>query len=127
MDLIKQGLTYLPGIIDLLGIVILLIGFIRGGIEFFKMEFNRFKGKGDQFRMMQLLRCDVGLYILLALDFMITSDIINSMLHTNMEDLFSLAAIVVLRTVIGYFLGKEIDEVHTKQSAELINPKIDTK
>ena len=77
--------------------------------------------------MMQLLRCDVGLYILLALDFMITSDIINSMIHKNTEDLISLAAIVVLRTVIGYFLGKEIDEVHNKQSAEVLNPKIDTK
>ena len=112
MDIIKEVLIYAPEIIDLMGVIILLIGFVRGIIEFFKMEISRFKGKGNQFRTMQILRCDVGLYILLALDFIITSDIITSMVHTDMDDLINLGAIVVLRTVIGYFLGKEIEEVH---------------
>lgn len=112
MEIIKEVLIYAPEIIDLMGVIILLIGFVRGVIEFFKMEISRFKGKGNQFRTMQILRCDVGLYILLALDFIITSDIITSMVHTDMDDLINLGAIVVLRTVIGYFLGKEIEEVH---------------
>ena len=112
MELIKEILARTPEFIDLMGVLILIIGFIRGVIEFFKMEIGRFRGKENQFRTMQILRCDVGLYILLALDFIITSDIITSMVHTDMDDLINLGAIVVLRTVIGYFLGKEIEEVH---------------
>lgn len=112
MELIKEILARTPEFIDLMGVIILLIGFVRGVIEFFKMEIGRFRGKKNQFRTMQILRCDVGLYILLALDFIITSDIITSMVHTDMDDLINLGAIVVLRTVIGYFLGKEIEEVH---------------
>ena len=64
---------------------------------------------------MQILRCNMGLYILLALDFMITSDIIKSMFHKDMDDLIHLASIVVLRTLIGYFLGKEVEEIHVNK------------
>ncbi len=125
MDIIKEVLIYAPEIIDLMGVIILLIGFVRGVIEFFKMEIGRFKGKGNQFRTMQILRCDVGLYILLSLDFIITSDIINSMMHTEIDDLINLGAIVVLRTVIGYFLGKEIEEVHIETVKDEKNTEID--
>jgi len=125
MDIIKEVLIYAPEIIDLMGVIILLIGFVRGVIEFFKMEISRFKGKGNQFRTMQILRCDVGLYILLSLDFIITSDIINSMMHTEIDDLINLGAIVVLRTVIGYFLGKEIEEVHIETVKDEKNTEID--
>ena len=112
MELIKEILARTPEFIDLMGVLILTIGFIRGAIGFFKIEIGRFRGKENQFRTIQILRCDVGLYILLALDFIITSDIITSMVHTDMDDLINLEAIVVLRTVIGYFLGKEVEEVH---------------
>ncbi len=112
MEWIKNVLEFAPEVIDLVGVIILLIGFIRGLIAFFKMEIGRLSGKKNWFNVIQILRCDVGLYILLALDFMITSDIINSMVHTDMNDLISLGSIVVLRTIIGYFLGKEVEEVH---------------
>ena len=84
-----------------------------------KMEYSRIRRKENQFKMKQILRCNVGLYILLALDFMITSDIISTMVHTDMDDLIVLGAIVVLRTVIGYFLGKEVEEVHNRGKSKI--------
>ena len=116
MDWIKESLEYAPAFIDIMGVIILLIGFIRGTFEFFKMEVYRLKRNKIQFRMMQILRCNMGLYILLALDFMITSDIIKSMFHKDMDDLINLASIVVLRTLIGYFLGKEVEEIHADKA-----------
>jgi uncharacterized membrane protein len=113
IDFIKECIKYLPRIIDFMGIIILMIGFVRGSIELFKIEISRLKRKGNQFQVMQVLRCDVGLYILLALDFMIASDIITSIIHTDINDFISLGAIVVLRTIIGYFLGKEVYELHS--------------
>ena len=115
MEELKKVIEFLPEIIDLFGVLILVIGFVRGLIAFLKMELSRYKGKKRHFRVMQILRCDVGLYILLALDFMITSDIINSMVNADMDDLIGLASIVVLRTIIGYFLGKEVEEIHKEQ------------
>ncbi len=114
METIKEIIAYIPEIIDVIGVIILIIGFIRGLIKYVQFESDRIQRKGNVVYKMQLLRCDIGMYILLALDFMITSDIINSMVHTDMQELINLAFIVVLRTVIGYFLGKELEEVHQK-------------
>ncbi len=112
MEWLDDILEFTPEVIDLFGVVILLVGFIRGVIAFFKMEIGRFSEKKNWFNVIQILRCNVGLYILLALDFVITSDIIKSMMHTDINDLVNLGSIVILRTIIGYFLGKEVEEVH---------------
>ena len=54
----------------------------------------------------------------MALDFMIASDIINSTVHTELKDLYELGIIVLLRTAIGYFLGKEIQEIEESTPTE---------
>lgn len=62
----------------------------------------------------QKIRCELGVYILLALDFLIASDIIHTIMDITTEQLIELSAMIVLRTGIGFFLGKEIDEIHRK-------------
>ena len=101
-------------VIDIIGVVILLVGFTRGFIKYLQVEVSRLKGGEGIISAIQIVRCDIGLYILLSLDFMIASDIISSLIHTNLDELLNLGIIVVLRTTIGYFLGKEIDEIHGK-------------
>lgn len=115
MNLIKEVLNYLPEIINLIGMVILLIGFVRSGLHYFKMELFRIQKKGDKFKMMGAIRSEMGLYILLALDFIIIADILNSMIYNDINSLITLAAIVLIRTFIGYFLEKEVKEIHTEQ------------
>ncbi len=43
---------------------------------------------------------------------MIASDIISSVIDPELENLISLGALVLVRTVIAYFLGKELEELH---------------
>lgn len=112
MEYIFGVFEWIAELIDIIGVLILLIGFARGFIKYLMIELNRFKGGEGIISSIQILRCDVGLYILLALDFMIASDIISSLIHTNLEELLNLGIIVVLRTTIGYFLSKEIKEIH---------------
>jgi len=101
-------------IIEAIGVIILLLGFSRGFVKYLQLELNRLKGGKGIFSAIQIVRCDIGLYILLALDFIIASDIISSLIHTNLEELLNLGIIVIIRAVIGYFLSKEIDEIHQK-------------
>ena len=44
---------------------------------------------------------------------MIASDIIHTFISRSQDDLIFLGAIVVIRTAIGFFLGKELQEIHT--------------
>jgi len=120
MDKIKSIIIYLPDIVNLVGLIILTFGFVRSGVQFFKMELYRFKGKGNRFRMMEMIRGEIGLYILLSIDIMIIADLINSMISESIESLMYLGAIVVIRTIISYFLEKEVDDVYEKQKKAIV-------
>ena len=60
------------------------------------------------------IRCFLGNYILLGLEFMIVSDIIHSFLKPELESLTALGVLVVIRTAISYFLGKELETAHAE-------------
>ncbi len=96
--------------IELLSAVVLLVGFAKGMWGFLLHEWQeaRHSSTTPSLAGIAALRPKVGNYILLGLDFYIVSDILSSMLHPEWQELISLAIIGLLRTVIGYFLGKEI-------------------
>ena len=103
-------------IINVIGIVILVLGFARELWKYIALEFKEglmvapVKG-------IQRIRCQLGVYILLALDFLIASDIILSVIDLFKDELIKLSVTIVLRIAMGYFLGKEIDELTHEQKA----------
>lgn len=111
INLIFEILEMMEYVVDLFGIAILLIGFLKGLWYFIKMELDHLQG-GDTFDDILQLRSTLGGYIILALDFLIISDIIHSVLKPEFNELINLGIIVVLRTSIGFFLGREIMELH---------------
>lgn len=95
--------------IELLSAVVLLVGFAKGMWGFLLHEWRAMHShSGMSPENVSALRPMVGNYILLGLDFYIVSDILATMLHPEWNELISLAVIGLLRTTIGYFLGKEI-------------------
>jgi len=52
---------------------------------------------------------------LLSLNFLIASDIFNTIMEITLEQLIELSVMIILRIAIGYFLGKEIQEIHQKE------------
>ncbi len=45
---------------------------------------------------------------------MIVSDLLQTIISRDLDDLIFLGGLVVIRTVIAYFLNKEIQEVHAE-------------
>lgn len=111
--------------VDVFGLGLLVLGFVRGALGWLAEEFRRLPWDERVLRLRKL-RCVVGLHILYALELMIVSDIIDSFLAVVDYDtregdflsspafsaLFQLAMIVVIRTMIDFFLSKEIESVH---------------
>lgn len=96
--------------IELLSAAVLLVGFSKGMWGFLLNEWREIRHSGAMaLEGISALRPMVGNYILLGLDFYIVSDILATMLHPEWNELISLAVIGLLRTVIGYFLGREIE------------------
>lgn len=101
-------------IIDFIGIAILLWGFLLSLLSIIKWELSKFSGK-KTLEGAQHIRCLLGTYILIGLEFMIISDIIQTVISHSKDDLIFLAAIVFLRTIIGYFLGKELEQIKNEK------------
>jgi len=63
----------------------------------------------------EMLRHQFGSYLLLGLEFLIAADIIHTIVTPDMQGLIVLGAIVIIRTITGYFLNKELKEAHNCQ------------
>jgi uncharacterized membrane protein len=112
MEIIKNILLVTAEVIDIIGILILLFGFTKILFKYLRTEFKNILH--TPIRLLQKIRCELGIYILLALDFLIASDIIQTITELSQEQLIELSVMILLRTAIGYFLGKEVDEIESK-------------
>ena len=98
---------YVALVIDLVGISMILWGFSLSFKDWLILEMR----KGETISFFQdtsQIRCRLGTYLLMGLEFMIASDIIHSFISRSPDDLIFLGFIVVIRTAIGFFLGKEM-------------------
>ena len=106
-----QDIFYLIAqIVEAVSFSIMLYGALLALIIFIKNEFRRFSGKFT-LNGLSKVRIDFGYYILLGLQFLIVTDIIETILKPEMNDLIELGGIVVIRILLGYFLTKEINEL----------------
>lgn len=55
------------------------------------------------------IRLNLGQYLALGIEFQLGSDILGTAVSPTFEEVVLLAAIVVIRTVLNYFLSKELE------------------
>ncbi|NGX35418.1 MAG: hypothetical protein K1000chlam1_00241 [Candidatus Anoxychlamydiales bacterium] len=103
-----QLLNLLSLWVSVIGIVIIIWGVLLVVIEFLHLEYISLRKKQKQKNDTKSTRCRLGSYILLGLEFMIAGDIIHTVLNPSKESLIILGSIVAIRTVISYFLNKEL-------------------
>lgn len=113
MNYLKDILIHIADWIEILGVVVLIYGFAKFFIKFLSNEFFKYRLKSPIW-VLQSIRCEIGVYILLSLDFLIASDIIKSVSDLSQEQLIRLGVLILIRTTIGYFLGKEIEEIRSE-------------
>ncbi|MFT6501034.1 MAG: putative membrane protein [Crocinitomicaceae bacterium] len=114
MEQIKEVFEIIADWIEIIGLCILIYGFVKIFIKFIKKEFFQHPFK-TAISTLQEIRCDLGIYILLSLDFLIAADIIFSISDLSQEQLVRLSVMIVVRIAIGYFLGKEIEELSNEK------------
>jgi uncharacterized membrane protein len=93
--------------------VIVVYAVIVGVVELVKEEWATLKSRGTRSPSFDRIRHDIGSHLLLGLEFLIAADIVRSVVNPTLEELAVLGGIVAIRTVLSYFLGREIDHRHT--------------
>jgi uncharacterized membrane protein len=106
MDILNL-LSFAVGII---GVFIMAWGVLLTIIEFLRFEYSDLQQSSDKKKQKDrvTLRQDLGSYILLSLEFMIAGDIIHTVIKPSQDALIVLGSIVIIRTIISYFLNKEL-------------------
>ncbi len=100
-------ISYISTIVGIAAVIIICWGVIIAFLNLIRLEVSRFKGKETHYKR-AILRHRFGSYLLLGLEFMIAADIILTISHTSLEEIAILGSIVIIRSVISYFLDKEM-------------------
>lgn len=95
--------------LNIFSIIVLVWGVIVTGIDFFKSETSN-RDRLVITRKNNFIKSFLGSYILLSLEILIAADIIESIIKPTFQDIAKLGILVIIRTVISYFLNKEIDD-----------------
>ncbi|MEG0254404.1 MAG: DUF1622 domain-containing protein [Vagococcus sp.] len=106
--MLHSVVNYIILALNAFSVLILLFGVGKAAIDFFKNEL-RHEDRMETSKKNNYVKIYLGSYILLSLEVLIASDIIETILNPSVEDVLILAGIVVIRTAISYFLGKEIE------------------
>ena len=103
-------LGYVSNAIAIVAAIVVAWGVILGMIQTARNEVRRYR-TGISGGITREVRHTVGSYLLLGLEFLIAADIIRTVMEPTLEEIAILGAIVAVRTVISYFLEKEMGEI----------------
>ena len=107
MNTVHEVINELSLVLNIIGAAIVVWGILLSLIAFlFKEIFNRRKVLEQN----EVIRLKLGSYLVLALEFFIASDIVKTVITPSWESLGMLGAIVVIRTVLSYFLTKDLSK-----------------
>jgi uncharacterized membrane protein len=82
------------------------------GMALFVMDLVRARGGPVP---KEAIRLSLGRSLALALEFQVGADILGTALDPTLNDILVLAAVVVLRTTLNFFLGRELREADRRE------------
>ncbi len=114
---VLQLIEVVARIVDILGISIIFWGIGVGLVAFVSGQLPRNR-ETDSFHAIARIRCKVGSYMLLGLEILIGSDIAQTVIEPTYERVGVLGAIVVIRTILSFFLTRELEAIANKELQE---------
>ncbi|MFC1964172.1 DUF1622 domain-containing protein [Chloroflexota bacterium] len=112
--LLLQVLDIVSFSIGAIAMLVLVWGVLLGLIAITRYETHRLRSSASEISLNEI-RHNIGAYLLLGLEFLIAADIIRTIVRPTLEELGILGGIVVIRTIISYFLAKEVGEKEAKR------------
>ncbi len=95
-----------------IGVSIIFLGGMQSGRHFFQDWF--LSKKNHKEHDLDGIRRELGLSLVLGLEFILASDIILTIVLPDYYNLGLLAILVVIRTILNYFLDKELMQLGKK-------------
>lgn len=106
MELLHRSINIIAIVISLFGSAIIIWGVTDAIIAFLKLKFT--SGRDLNLEADIRMRQKLGSHLVLGLEIFIAADIISSVASPSWNKVGILAAIVGIRTVLSFFLTKEL-------------------
>ncbi|MBV8886643.1 MAG: DUF1622 domain-containing protein [Chroococcidiopsidaceae cyanobacterium CP_BM_RX_35] len=102
---LKLIVGYLAAGTEIAAAIVIGGAVIRGFFTYLRQLFSRSR---QHFDATELIRLKLGRALALGLEFTVASDILRTAVAPTRQDILNLGAIVLLRTLLNYFLEREI-------------------
>jgi uncharacterized membrane protein len=112
---LKLLVGYLAAGAEIAAAIVIGGAVIRGIITYLSQLFSRSKQHYDA---TESIRLKLGRVLALGLEFTVASDILRTAVAPTRQDILNLGAIVLLRTLLNYFLEREIRQGEHSGTAE---------
>ena len=104
-DVLREYVDLLVRLVEATGALIIFVGAVVATVRFVQAAVI----KGTE-RRFSRIRLGLGRYLALGLEFQLASDVLSTAVAPTFEEIGKLAAIAAIRTLLNYFLGKEIEK-----------------
>ena len=101
---VREGVQWLRLAVELTGATLVAVGIIVAGAYFLGAVL---RGQAANFTAVRLV---LARYLALALEFQLGADILSTAVSPTWDQIGKLGAIAVIRTVLNYFLSREMQE-----------------
>ncbi len=110
MQIVHDSLEVVIVIISALGAMVVMWGVIEAIKSFVRIKFK--PSDEDPIAASEAVRQGLGAHLLLGLEIFIAADIISTVVSPTWDKVGILSVIVIIRTILSYFLEKELREGH---------------
>lgn len=94
--------------LNIVGSIIIIWGILIALFNFLRKEILH---RSIAVKLNESIRIKLGSYLVLGLEFFIAGDIIKTVITPTWESLGILGTIVVIRTILSYFLTKDLKKI----------------
>lgn len=114
LNLMKEWLVFSTEVsatlIDAIALVVVVVGTIEAAVGGFRLMFGSPEGHEKRVVWLRYAR-----WLVAALTFQLAADIIETSIAPSWDDVGRLAVIAVIRTLLNYFLERDLEEVRDRQ------------
>ena len=103
---LKVIVSYLAAGAEIAAAIVIGGAIMRGLLSYIRQLLSR----RQQLNATEVIRLQLGQVLVLGLEFTVASDILHTAVAPTRQDILNLGAIVLLRTLLNYFLEREIQQ-----------------
>jgi uncharacterized membrane protein len=112
LELFKEWTNYLAAIVEATAGILIGLAALQATVRALVL----FVRPGAPPEAKEDVRLELGRWLALALEFELAADILRTAIAPTWNEIGQLAAIIVLRTALNYFLQREIDQAAARRA-----------